>query len=132
MGEYREALKAICMSIGQITHLWDRSTYDMFEIGMCEIIGEENGVELIERHDDPERRPVHMYTVYGHLPEGGVEALFDFDTYEEAESVMNELDVLTFEGEPAVRTSKGARPSHTRDGDSVKLLERIIGRKARK
>ena len=34
--------------------------------------------------------------------------------------------------EPPVRRSKSERPTHTRDGDSVKNIERIIGKRARK
>lgn len=105
MSEYKDALKKICEALDQHPRLWDKETFDAFEVGTCEIIGRESDGSLeIEAHDDPTRE-VHMYTVYGHYPHDkgemrGVDALFDFTSEQEAEamSLKAELEVLTFGG----------------------------------
>ena len=104
MSEYNDALLKISDALGQHPTLWSQDTFDKFEVGTCEIISEdEDGTEIIEQHDDPNRK-VDMYTVYGHYPndvEGGargVDALFDLDTMEEAISIKAELEVLTLGG----------------------------------
>ena len=35
-------------------------------------------------------------------------------------------------GTPPIRRSKSSRPTHTRDGDSVKNIQRLLGKRARK
>ena len=105
MSEYRDAIAKISDDLQKFPVLWEKDTFDNFEIGTCEILRDEEGNEtgVVEQHYDPDR-PIDMYTVYGHYPNDivdgrrGVDALFDFDTLDEAESVKAELEVLTFGG----------------------------------
>ena len=102
MSEYRDAIIKISEDLGQNPRLWEKDTFDNFEVGTCEILEDIDGSQVIERHDEDDRR-IDMYTVYGHYPHDrgemrGVDALFDLDTPEEAQSIMSELEILTFGG----------------------------------
>ena len=105
MTEYQDAIRKICDDLDQHPRLWEQDTFDAFEIGICEVY-EEDGVMIFERTDNKDAENV-VYTVYGHYspaspdavhPSGGVDALFDFTDEGEAESIMAELEVLTFGG----------------------------------
>ena len=63
--------------------------YDGLELAPVTEYEDRDGVKYCERVDDPAE--AQFWSVYGHLREGGVECLEDFDTEQEAASFAKEL-----------------------------------------
>jgi len=57
-------------------------SYDGLELSGVAEYEDENGNTYCERVSDPEE--AKLWSIYGHLPEGGVECLEDFTTRQEA------------------------------------------------
>lgn len=64
-------------------------SYDGLEIAPVAEYEDKDGSKFCEPVDDPKQ--AHFWSVYGHIPEGGVECLEDFDTGKEALNFANRL-----------------------------------------
>ncbi len=64
-------------------------SYDGLEIAPVGEYEDKDGSKFCERVDDPQE--AHFWSVYGHLPEGGVECLEDFATEQEAIAFSKQL-----------------------------------------
>lgn len=64
-------------------------TYDGLELSAVAEYEDKDGTKYCERVDDPQE--AQFWSVYGHLPEGGVECLEDFDKEQEASDFANML-----------------------------------------
>ena len=63
--------------------------YDGLELAPVAEYEDKDGFKFCERVDDP--REAQFWSVYGHLPEGGVECLEDFPTEQEATAFAEHL-----------------------------------------
>lgn len=93
--------------------------YDNYEISPCTRTEEPDkpGVfyfEVCEPHE------ADVWTLYGHLPEGGVESIGDFATCEDAEQTFERITGIPFTGSYQAR--EHLRAMHA----GPKLLEALI------
>jgi len=63
--------------------------YDGLELSPVAEYTDKEGVKFCERVDDASN--AHFWSVYGHLPEGGVECFEDFPSEQEALDFANQL-----------------------------------------
>lgn len=69
-----------------------RSGFDAFEIHPCVVVGlGEDGKPILETCD-PESDRIDMWSVYGHLPHGGIECVGDFPSEAAAQSYRDLMD----------------------------------------
>ena len=64
-------------------------SYDGLELAPVAEYEDKDGVKYCERVDDPS--DAQFWSVYGHLPEGGVQCLEDYDTEQEASAFAEQL-----------------------------------------
>jgi hypothetical protein len=64
-------------------------SYDGLELAPVSEYEDKEGCRFCERVDDPQ--DAHFWSVYGHLPVGGVECLEDFPSEQEAMDFANHL-----------------------------------------
>lgn len=97
--------------------------YDVFEVQHCISWVEESGIRIFEVIDDnAEETNATCWTVYGHIPGEGVEALADCPTKEIANSMKKALEAWQIVG-ALVRAFPELNTDEPLDGgDAVQVL----------